>query len=79
MRKRGKWEPHLLSALTEAMDRASVLFGLPKSHVALLDVGANVGVHTTYMQAAGYKVRRRERRKRKRKRRRERRRRRSTR
>lgn len=61
VRKRGSWEAGLLGQLMEAMDRASAFHGgLPRHQLAMLDVGANVGVHTAWMQAAGYKVRARE-------------------
>lgn len=50
----GHWELHLLKNLARALGNVAEAKGLRPEEVTLLDIGGNVGVHTTYAQAAGF-------------------------
>jgi FkbM family methyltransferase len=52
----GAWEAHMSRALVGVLDKVAEAKGLPRDQVHLLDIGANVGSHTVYVQAAGFPV-----------------------
>lgn len=54
IRGTASWEFHLSSALVTALTNVAETLGLPRDRVHFLDIGGNVGVHTVYVQAAGF-------------------------
>ena len=56
IRGTGAWEPHMSTGLVDALSRVVEARGLPRERVHLLDIGANLGSHTVYAQAAGFSV-----------------------
>lgn len=50
------WEPDLAKSLVKALEKATDFLKKPKEEVIYLDIGANIGTHTTYVQSAGYNV-----------------------
>ena len=56
IRGSGAWETHMSTGLVTALTRVAKARGLPRKQVHLLDIGANLGSHTVYAQAAGFPV-----------------------
>ncbi len=54
--KSGGWETDVSNALVDALGEVAEAKGLSPGAVHLLDIGANVGSHTVYVQAAGFPV-----------------------
>jgi FkbM family methyltransferase len=56
LRQEGRWEPEMSQAIVGGLNRAVELLNVTKEEVAFLDIGGNVGVHTAYALAAGYRT-----------------------